>query len=308
MNNVVYTKIAFIRGMRVTAFIDLGSERTLLKEHVANRLMLRIESESSMLKGFAGGVCTTLGAVAEDIEIDGVTNSLRILVVPDDAMQYDLIVGDDFFNKKGVTVLRTADSIVIQYEEAAVMNVETEKEDNTVVRTPLTMGDLNIGLSVSENVKSKLFNLVSRYRNCFATNIGEIGYTDIETMHITLKEDKVVRHVPYRVAYGQRKYLQAEIKELLANDIIEESTSEFASPVVIVPKRTGGHRMCVDYRMLNGIIQKEFFPTNLVEEEINNLSDKRVFTLLDMMSGYLQIGVDENSRKYTAFVTPDGQF
>lgn len=305
VNNVVYTKIAIIKGFQLTAFIDLGSERTLMKEHIARTLAINVEYERSLLKGFAGGVCVTVGAVTENIEIDGIVNELRILVVPDDVMQYDILVGDDFFRKAGVSVLKTADTLTIQCEKSSI--VEKVKSGNTD-RPPLAIDDLNVEPASPENVKLQLVELVNRYRNCFALDLKEIGYTDIETMRISLKEDKVVRHVPYRVAYGQRKYLQNEIKDLLENDIIEESTSEFASPVVIVPKRTGGHRMCVDYRMLNAIIEKEYFPSNLVEEEINNLSGKRVFTLLDMMNGYLQIGVAEDSRKYTAFVTPDGQY
>lgn len=259
INNVVYSKIALIKGVQITAFVDLGSERTLLAENVARKLKLHIKNENSVLKGFAGGVCTTIGAVTEQIKIDDYANELKILVVPDGVMQHDLLVGDDYFNKKGVTVMRAANSITINCEEPVIMNVESKMSQTA--RAPLTIGDINVELSVSENIRSKLVDLVNRYRNCFALNLKEIGYTEIETMHISLKEDRVVRHVPYRVAYGHRKYLQDEIKDLLENDIIEESTSEFASPVVIVPKRTGGHRMCVDYRMLNGIIQKEYFPT-----------------------------------------------
>nr|XP_029734517.1 uncharacterized protein LOC115269867 [Aedes albopictus] len=206
-------------------------------------LALDIENEKSLLKGFAGGVCTTIGAVTEKIEMDGYVNKLRILVVPDSAMQYDLLVGDDFFGREGVSVVKTADALAIQCDKPAVLSVEASR--NHITTVPLKIDDLNVGPS-SENAKMQLVTLVNRYRSCFAVNLKEIGYTDIETMHISLKEDKVVRHVPYRVAYGQRKYLQDEIKDLLENDIIEVSTSEYASPVVIVPKRTGGHRMCVD--------------------------------------------------------------
>ncbi|XP_058810978.1 uncharacterized protein LOC131675860 [Topomyia yanbarensis] len=280
-------------------------DRTLT-ERISKKLQLNIENDASILRGFAGGECKTICAVTETVQIDDFVNEIKILIVPNDAMKYDMLVGDDFFRKKRVSVVKTVDTITILSDDPVVMNVEVDTI--TTARAPLTIGDLNVEPFASPNSTSKLLDLLNRYRHCFAVDLSEIGCTDIETMNITLKEDKIVRHVPYRVAYGQRKYLQEEIRNLLKNDIIEESSSEFASPLVIVPKRTGDYRMCVDYRMLNAIVQKEYFPTNRVEEEIHNLSGKRVFTLLEMMNGYLQIGVDENSRKYTAFVTPDGQY
>lgn len=306
VNNVVYSKVAHIKGNPVEAFVDLGSDRTIMGEGVAKNLQLTVNDHVSVLKGFAGGECRTIGEANESIQVDGFTNKVSILIVPDGTMKYELLVGDDFFNKEGVSVLKTVESLTIQQKESAVLTVQADEGRSG--KKPLTLSDLVVEPSVSSGMAARLVDLVNQYRHCFAMELNEIGFTDIETMHIVMKEEKIIRHVPYRVAYGQRKYLRDEISALLENDIIEESTSEYASPVVLVPKRTGGFRMCVDYRMLNSVVQKEYFPTNLVEEEIHSLSGKRVFTLLDMMSGYLQIGVAESSRKYTAFVTPDGQY
>lgn len=201
VNNVVYTKIAFINGVELTAFIDLGSERTLLGEKVARRLGLAIKNDASILKGFGGGECKALGIITTTIQIDGFANEIRILVVPDSVMRYDLLVGDDYFCKKGVSVVKTSNTITIRYEDPRIMNVEEEKRHP--IKIPLTIDDLVVELSTAANIKSKLVDLVNRYRKCFGTNSSELGYTEIETMHISLKEGKVVRHVPYRVAYGQ---------------------------------------------------------------------------------------------------------
>ncbi|XP_055591263.1 uncharacterized protein LOC129743302 [Uranotaenia lowii] len=306
INNVVYQKTAVIKDASVNAFIDLGSERTIIGEGVARKLQLNIEPDSSILKGFAGGECRVLGTTTEAIQIDGFTNQVAILIVPDYAMKYELMIGDDFFQQRGVSVERTMDGVTIRHEQPVVMTVQTGKQ--SISKKLLIVNDLLIESSAAPISKQQLVKLVNQYRDCFAISTNEIGFTKLETMHIRLKEDRVIRHVPYRVAYGQQKYLRDEIDEMLRNDIIEESSSEFASPVVIVPKKTGGFRMCVDYRMLNSIVQREHFPNTRVEEELHQLTGKRVFTLLDMMSGYLQIGVAEESRKYTAFVTPDGHY
>ena len=91
-------------------------------------------------------------------------------------------------------------------------------------------------------------------------------------------------------------------------NIIRHSTSEYASPVLLVPKKNGEHRLCVDFRKLNSITRKENFPVPNIEETLNSLANKKYFTNLDMRSGYHQIPIGEKYRHLTAFVTPDGHY
>lgn len=92
---------------------------------------------------------------------------------------------------------------------------------------------------------------------------------------------------------------------LLQHDIIKSSDSPHAASVVLVEKANGEPRMCVDYRVLNSVTVKKQFPMPIVDEQLAKLSGNRFFTTLDMTSGYYQIPLDEDSRKFTAFMTHD---
>lgn len=107
---------------------------------------------------------------------------------------------------------------------------------------------------------------------------------------------------------SQREKVNTQINELLDLDIIRPSNSDFASPIVIVKKKTGEDRICVDFRKLNSNTTKDRYPLPNIEDSLQRLSNNKYFTVLDLASGYYQIPVNENSRKYTSFVTPDGQF
>ncbi|KAL0852151.1 hypothetical protein ABMA28_000388 [Loxostege sticticalis] len=98
------------------------------------------------------------------------------------------------------------------------------------------------------------------------------------------------------------------VDELLKNDIIQESNSPYASPVLLVDKPSGEKRMCVDYRSLNKITVKEKYPMPIVEDLIDKLKGCKYYTSLDLKSGYYQINVHKDSIAKTAFITPDGHY
>lgn len=106
----------------------------------------------------------------------------------------------------------------------------------------------------------------------------------------------------------EREKINEMVNDLLQKNIIRESESSFASPVLLVKKKDGSDRMCVDFRALNKILEKERYPLPLIEDQIDKLGNAKYFISIDMKNGFHQIPIAENSIKYTAFVTPDGHF
>ena len=90
--------------------------------------------------------------------------------------------------------------------------------------------------------------------------------------------------------------------------IIEPSASEWSSPIVMVKKKDGSLRMCIDYRRLNAMTEVEAYPMPRVDELIDLLGKARFISTLDLMKGYWQMPVAVQDRHKTAFVTPGGLF
>ena len=94
----------------------------------------------------------------------------------------------------------------------------------------------------------------------------------------------------------------------LEDGIIRQSHSDYASPIVLVKKKDGSTRICVDYRQLNKKVVKDRYPLPLIEDQLDSLQGSRVFSTLDLKNGFFHVPVGESSRKYTAFVVPTGQY
>ncbi|XP_036347457.1 uncharacterized protein K02A2.6-like, partial [Rhagoletis pomonella] len=136
----------------------------------------------------------------------------------------------------------------------------------------------------------------------------ELGCCELATLKIELNSNSPVNLKPYRIPFAKRPIVSEIIKDLLDNNIIRPSESPYASPVVLVEKSNGEHRLCIDYRCLNKITVKMSYPMPIMEEHYAQLAGNKLFTTLDLRMEYHQIEINEDCKKYTAFVTTDGHY
>ena len=124
-----------------------------------------------------------------------------------------------------------------------------------------------------------------------------------KTKHtIRLKEGaRPYQKAPYRLAVDQREALEQEIKEFRRKGWVRPLQSEWATVPLVVPKKDGKPRVCIDYRDLNAIVELDAYPLPKIDELLNRLAKARWFTKMDLCSGYHQIPMEENSIKLTAF-------
>ena len=95
---------------------------------------------------------------------------------------------------------------------------------------------------------------------------------------------------------------------MLEQDLIQPSTSPWSFPVVVVKKKNGKFRFCVNYKPLNDVTKKDNYPLPRIDKILDSLKDAKWFTTLDLASGYWQIKVKEEHREKTAFITKFGTY
>ncbi|GFX77879.1 retrovirus-related Pol polyprotein from transposon 17.6 [Trichonephila clavipes] len=127
-------------------------------------------------------------------------------------------------------------------------------------------------------------------------------------MRIILKDEEPVCQPPRRLAFTERQEVNKQIEEWLNEGIIRPRFAEYASPIVMVKKKDGSSRMCIDYRKLNQKLVKDKFPLPIIEDVLYTLQEANVYSTLDLRNGSFHVDVDEDCRKYTSFIVPDGQF
>lgn len=171
-------------------------------------------------------------------------------------------------------------------------------------------GDFSVpsftNLSEGDAVKAR--RLLGTYQSIFAKGQGDVGCTKLITHEIPLLDSAPVRQPYRRIPPAQYEAVRAHIQQLVDSQIVRESSSPYSSPIVVVQKKDGNIRLCVDYRQLNAKTRKDAYPLPRIDESLDALTGARWFSTLDLASGYNQVEMAEHDRKKTAFCTPFGLF
>ncbi|GFU98241.1 hypothetical protein TNCV_672551 [Trichonephila clavipes] len=110
------------------------------------------------------------------------------------------------------------------------------------------------------------------------------------------------------VSPTERRIIHEEVQKMLDEGIVQPSKSPWSSPVVLVRKKDGSWRFCVDYRKLNSVPKKDVYPLPRIDDTLDCLKGAKFFSSMDFRSGYWQIEIDEADREKTAFITPEGLY
>ena len=188
----------------------------------------------------------------------------------------------------------------------AFSDLSTEKRQVSINEVKQIKYDINDNLEPKH--KEQITEILDKYPKLFDEKIDFGIKTDIKHRIILEENTRPITRHPYRVNGNLREIISKQIEEMLKDEIIEKSSSPWASPVILVKKKNGTYRFVVDYRALNSVTIKDSYPLPLITSCIDALTGSKFFTTLDLKSGYWQLSVDEVDREKTGFITPDGLY
>lgn len=173
--------------------------------------------------------------------------------------------------------------------------------------TPIKL-DNNLVVPLSTGQLDQFRQLIQSNASVFGKLLDGRG-TDLVQHEIPTGNHAPIAVKPYRVPVHMREVLSKEIDEMVKAGVISPSHSPWSAPVVLVAKKDGSTRVCIDYRRLNEITNRDEYPLPKVADIIDSLSVRsRVFSTLDLLSGFWQIKVHPRDRPKTAFSTENGHW
>ena len=153
-----------------------------------------------------------------------------------------------------------------------------------------------------------LAKLLLDYHQVFARSTDDLGKTNLVQHTINTGNAIPVRQPARRQPLGKREAERAEIQNMLKRGITEPSSSPWSSNVVLVTKKDGSERFCVDYRVLNSLTKKDAYPLPRVDNCLDSLAGSKWYSTMDLNSRFWQVGISPESRERTAFSTSLGLF
>ncbi|PWA77168.1 hypothetical protein CTI12_AA226430 [Artemisia annua] len=207
-------------------------------------------------------------------------------------IQWLATLGDMICNFKDLRMEFKYNGKRVLLREATCMKIDGESPPN----------DPNLQLVIDQRLL-----VIDHYQDVFATPTKLPPQREHDHRIPLVEGAAPVKIRPYRHPPTQKNAIEGMVKELLEAGVIKKSHSPFSSPIVMVKKKDNSWRMCIDYRQLNKQPVKDKFPIPLIEELIDELHGSKVFTKLDLRSGYHQIRMCEEIAK-TTFKTHEGHY
>lgn len=193
---------------------------------------------------------------------------------------------------------------VIEEESAGGSTVDSEIP-LVQLESEETVEDIHFGPNLSPQQKAEALELARGFQNVLTDRPLR---TNLAVCDFTLESAKPVRVKQYPIPYSKVEVVNKEVKSMLEMGVVEAAASPYNAPVVLVRKKDGNVRFCIDYRKLNDVTVFDAEPLPDVDCLFSRLGSAQYFTKLDLAKGYWQIPVPEELRPVTAFTTTAGQF
>ena len=214
-------------------------------------------------------------------------------------------------NTTGRTYRLQRGCVIGKLEQIAEENLVTLENHNKIrennhLKSSYSNTEISEELNCPSKHRQKVLNMLIKNKDLLAKKDSDLTQTSTVEMKIPAGSHPPIHQRPYRTPLNSRKIIDQAVSDMLSADIIERSRSSWAFPVVIVEKKDGSSRFCVDYRKLNKITKPIAQPIPLIDDIINRLSGAKYFSSLDLKSGYWQVKMNEADKEKTAFTCHKG--
>lgn len=275
-----------ILGQRLLGLLDSGATHTVIGGPGWRRLQtlgLPINKQDMVTCSVAnGGKCKSLGSVLVPFQLKDRFRMISVLVVPD--FPHTLILGQDFWRRMGIVPDLRRNNWTFSNSEPCTAEISVQSQS-----------------SLTSEQTQVLQQLVDK---AFSDMGDKLGCTTLVEHEIKTSSPPIKQRY-YPVSPFIQAQIDLQLKQLLVDDVIEKSTSPWSSPIVLVKKKDGAYRFCVDYRKLNQVTERDAYPLPYISATLDKLRNAQYLSSLDIKSAYFQVPLLESSRPLTAFTVPN---
>ena len=276
--------------VRCNALIDSGACRSLLQydtwmgicQRSGRPLKLDGMPEGVHLRSISKNIIPAIGITT--LNIYG--KNIEFFVVK--SMSHAMLLGDDALRELKAKIC---------YKDNEVLLLGKRHVSGEAGSKDLVIASVRLNIDKWAKEFPDLFDDKCRLTmiNSHEADIGKINHHPVSS-------------TAYRLPLRKREMVETELDQMLEDDIIEPSSSPWASPLVLVPKKDGSIRTCIDFRRINAITQRDAYPLPSIDDIFDSMNGATIFSTLDLRSGYWQIPLKESCREKTAFICHRGLY
>ena len=189
-----------------------------------------------------------------------------------------------------------------------IVTIEENLPENTAWNEEKLAKEIKIGKELNDVQSKRVLDMLFKVKDVLSEGDNDIGTAKVVPHKIVMTQNTPIWQKPRNFAQPINEEIEEQCQDLLSNDILEYSNSLWSSPVVPVRKADGDLRLCVDYRQVNKITRTENFPMPNLTKSIYKANNVQYFSKIDLVRGYYQVPIDQQSRDITAFSTMQNHY
>jgi len=318
-----------VKSTEVKILIDSGATESFISERIVQEKSLRVENskeKSIILADGSKQICNSKCKI--EVRMENYKKVLGFNVAP---IHFDIILGKDWLAREQPIINWKENFVIIkdgnnEIRINGIKDKENKTEEKIEMISAMQLKKLikkekevylcNImeikddGDKKERTKETQVKALLDKYKDVFPEELpnGLPPKRDCDHVIELIEGSKPTCKPVYRLSLAEQDEVRKQVMELIEKGFVRPSSSPFGAPVLFVKKKDNTLRMCVDYRALNKITKKNGYPIPRVDDLIDRLKGAKVFSKIDLRSGYHQLRVREEDVEKTAFRTNDGHY